>query len=186
MKLIEISKQHLSNDEIIRCMANVLEGIEPQYFKYKYRVSDIEKYNERVFTNELYHKFRSSKHFEGYQFFSELRKHYKNDFIPDILMHSPDNLLNILCLEAKINPEITAKEIVKDLEKLKFTIKERGYQLGIFLCANFNFINRFKKLEDNRTYNEAELASVIKFLKTSNLYLLNIEGPGKKVKQLEL
>lgn len=123
----------------------------------------LERYHERVFCYELYHKLRflmdsendnkRQNLYSAQNIFlqSELIKSQVNQFIemiyeitklskefmPDFLLHTPGNFSNqLIVMEVKSTPTLSNNEIKADLLKIQEFINNYQYQKGIFIAVN--------------------------------------------------
>jgi hypothetical protein len=134
----------------------------------------LERYHERVFCYELYHKLRTKmeSHFDDskrniYSFRniylqSELRKdmihnyiertfnvvRLSREFMPDFLLHTPGNFDNqLIVMEVKSNPNVTINEIKYDLGKIQEFINNYQYLQGVFIAINISDETRDRILD---------------------------------------
>ena len=129
----------------------------------------LERYHERVFCYELYHKLRTKMEsriderecniYSSRNIFlqSELRKdrihnyieqifnviRLSREFMPDFLLHTPGNFDNqLIVMEVKSNPNVSANEVKYDLEKIQEFIDNYQYLQGVFIAINISNDNR--------------------------------------------
>lgn len=123
----------------------------------------LERYHERVFCYELYHKLRtlmdSNTNANQQNLFvaenvflqSEVIKQnidhtiemffeisaLSKEFMPDFLLHTPGNFDNqLVVMEVKSNPRLTFSSVCADLLKIQEFIASYRYEQGIFLAVN--------------------------------------------------
>ena len=108
------------------------------------------KHQERVFAYELYHQLRV-RFTEHWYVNGEFRKGLsliprveRTDWIiPDIVIHQPHTLeRNLVALEIKSDPAITAANLLEDVKKLEMLTDPHqglGFQIGVMLAVNADF-----------------------------------------------
>lgn len=132
-----------------------------QLFLRKY----LERYHERVFCYEFYHKLRvqMDERLDGHNELvystrniflqSELIKDKINHFIeniyrvtrlskefmPDFLLHTPGDFSNqLVVVEVKSTPKLSSSELNEDILKIQEFINNYQYKKGIFIAVNVN------------------------------------------------
>ena len=146
-------KYHITKLEL------ALRKISSTYYKVS-GMKGVELYNERIFLMELYHQLRIIYKDHSYYIDGEYRKGIKHfldieenyTIIPDLIIHERERMENnIVAIELKTTPILTAKQICRDLDKLnKLTDpKILNYKIGIFLIINYDFRKRFNVMRNN-------------------------------------
>lgn len=158
----------------------------------------LDRYHERVFCYELYHKVRARMEAkvsaDGQNVFapgriflqSEVVKYQideiietsfnalrlSRDFMPDFLLHTPGDFSNQLAIvEAKSSPHLNARDFRYDLRKLEEFIVRYHYQIGVFVGVNLPENKRVDLIRDvNQWARRLEVHG--------RILLILISGPG--------
>lgn len=137
---------------MINRVRNALLSVERIYLKYP-AIGDIQKYGERVFAYEFYHQLRirfndlhldiTGEPIKG----AGLLPDMDQTTVPDFVIHNySTNDHNEIAIEVKVTPNLTARQIRGDLQKLANMINgPLGYNHGIFLVGNCNLINKINR-----------------------------------------
>lgn len=117
--------------------------------------NEFHNYGERIFCYELYHQLRLEEKiledlFGTVKIHGELRKmniaplldllgldDFESDLIPDILIHTPENANNQVCvIEIKTNNDVSTDQVKADLIKLNKYCEKLHYRYAYFISVN--------------------------------------------------
>ncbi|TXT32939.1 MAG: Methionyl-tRNA formyltransferase-like protein [Chitinophagaceae bacterium] len=167
----------------------------------------LERYHERVFCYELYHKLRmlmdSNTNANQQNLFvaenvflqSEVIKQnidhtiamffeiaeLSKEFMPDFLLHTPGNFDNqLIVMEVKSTPRLSFGKLCADLLKIQEFINNYNYQQGIFLAVNQSALNKRRLLNSLAEWHTGNM-------NTQNRILLLFKNePGDEIVEYNL
>jgi len=162
--ILDESKDMLN--EAMNMLKIALSKVPKDFHKIKMN-KDEERYRERIFCYELYHRFRCLMKNDNDIIFHDITLHGEldkkgnknyNGEIPDFVLHSPgDNDRNLFIVEVKVNPE---GDIEGDLKKLIEFVGHHKYQHGVLICVTDG--NNKEKYIENISKSWSEISCLCK------------------------
>lgn len=174
-KLGQYQPDTISDETLLKIAYTALDLVEPVYFRYP-TVQGSEKIGERVLAYELYHVLRllfqecSYLHITGEPIKGPgVIPTFNQTIIPDIVVHQyGSNNNNTIAIEIKTATNTGAGAILDDLKSLEKMLVGLSYAYGVFICANFDCLNRIK----NSFLYKRKIKKILK--KHENLMIWNV------------
>ncbi len=142
----------ITDEQLIKTAYNALYSVKYIYHEYP-TVGNGKAIGERVFCFEFYHVLKTLLfQFSDLDVTGEPRKgagvvpSFNTTLFPDLVIHKYGvSTLNKIAFEVKIARDTSGKSILKDLKKLKCYLDDLHYSFAIFVCCNFDFIEKTRQ-----------------------------------------